>query len=200
MTTISDIEPGVRRANGVAGPAQGQWTYENYLGLPEDGNRYEIINGVLYMAPSPSFFHQEINLTIGSILHRHIKEAGLGRVVTAPSDVRLVAGGAVVQPDVLVVLNAHLDRITENGITGAPDLVVEITSPGTASYDRYEKRMAYENAGVTEYWIVDPSSRTIEVFLLKEGVYESQGVFREKAKLPSVVAQDLAVPVEQFFA
>ena len=199
MTIITDIEPGVRRADWVAGPVQGQWSYEDYLGLPKDGNRYEIINGVLYMSPSPNARHQASNIRFSVHLLSHIEFAGLGRVFAAPFDVRLIPFGNPVQPDVVVVLNAHLAYITDAGIVGAPDLVVEITSPGTASYDRYEKRMAYEKAGVTEYWIADPVSRTIEVFLLKEGAYESQGVFREKAKLPSVVAQDLVVPVEQFF-
>ena len=171
MTTItasSEVVRGISRADDISGPAQGHWTFEDYARLPDDGNRYEIIEGVLYMAPAPSFFHQRSNARFIARLTTHVVDGGLGEVVGAPIDVKLAPGTSPVQPDVVVILKAHLDRIKPNWIEGALDLVVEIASPGTASYARREKRDAYEAAGVLEYWIADPGSQAIEILVLKE--------------------------------
>src|SRR6266516_2454626 len=142
MTTISDREPTVSPVNDMPGPGQGRWTYKDYASLPDNGLRYEIINGVLFMTPSPSGAHQDAVLEIAAYLRDHVKRAGIGVVRLAPFDVEL-AQNVVVQPDVLVVLNEHRDRIAENRIIGAPDLVVEVSSPGTATYDRNNKYYAY---------------------------------------------------------
>jgi Uma2 family endonuclease len=121
----------------------------------------------------------------------------LGRVFAAPVDVEL-APDTVVQPDIVVILSANLDRITPSRIIGAPDLVVEILSPGTAGYDRREKQDAYARSGVGEYWIVDPGAQTVELLTLDQGGYRSHGVFRGQARLPSSVVT-LPVPIERFF-
>src|SRR6266704_1957324 len=131
----------VTPADWIPGPPQGSWTYDDYAALPEDGRRYEIVNGVLIMAPAPSPGHQGIVGEIFAYLRIHVKLAGLGRVFTGPLDVELGPKN-VYQPDVVVVLNAHLDRVAEKRIIGAPDLVVEVASPSTAAFDRlikYEK-------------------------------------------------------------
>jgi len=128
-----------------------------------------------------------------------VEDVGLGRVFPAPVDVEL-APNVVLQPDVIVVLNANLGILIPERIVGAPDLVVEIASPGTAGYDRRQKQDAYARAGVPEYWIADPIARTIEVLRLNGGVYRSLGVFTGQARLPSVAVPGLPVPVEQFFA
>jgi Uma2 family endonuclease len=120
-------------------------------------------------------------------------------VYIAPFDVEL-GPRSVVQPDVVVVLNAHLHRVTESRIIGSPDLVVEVSSPGTVGHDRDKKKHAYARAGVPEYWIVDPWSRTIEVLTLDVNGYASQGVFTGKAVLPSSIIPHFPVHVEQFFA
>jgi Uma2 family endonuclease len=124
---------------------------------------------------------------------------GLGRVYAAPFDVRL-PGGQVVQPDVVVILAEHADRITSAGIVGAPDLVVEIASPGTATYDRDTKLHAYERAGVPEYWIADAAAQTIELLVLEGATYRSLGVFRGAATLPSRVLPNFPIAVAAFFA
>ena len=186
-------------ADHMPGPEQGHWTYKDYAALPDDGHRYEIVDGVLYMAPSPNRGHQNAAFEIASYLRTHVKLAGLGQVYIAPFDVELEQR-TVVQPDVVVVLNQHLDRIAESRIIGAPDLVVEVSSPGTVGYDREKKQRAYARAGVPEYWIADPWSRTVEVLTLEAGVYRSLGVFEGKAVLPSQVVPDFLVHVEQFFA
>ena len=188
----------VTPADWVPGPPQGSWTYEDYAALPEDGRRYEIVNGVLIIAPAPSPGHQDIVGEIFAYLRTHVKLAGLGRVFPGPVDVELGPKN-VYQPDVVVVLNAHLDRVAEKKIIGAPDLVVEIASPSTAAVDRLTKHDVYARAGIPEYWIVKPERQTVELFVLEDGEYRSLGIFKEQATLPSRVVPDLPMQVEQFF-
>lgn len=200
MTTTQDVLPVVIRADHVLGAAQGCWNYETYAAIPDDGRRYEVINGVLYMTPAPNIAHQSAAIEIGTYLTIHIQHAGLGRVLAAPFDVELKSGGSVVQPDVLVVLNANRGIIGPGRIIGAPDLVVEIASPSTAGYDRRTKQDAYAAAGVREYWIADPIAQTVELLMLEGNEFRSQGVFQGQALLPSRVIEAFPVPVEQFFA
>jgi Uma2 family endonuclease len=199
MTITSGRVPMVTTADNVQGPGQGRWTYNDYTKLPDDGKRYEIVDGVLYMAPSPNEWHQTATGRLFRYLATHIEDSGLGRVYIAPFDVQL-AHNSVVQPDVFVVLNANLHKITFSRIIGAPDLVVEVASPGSVGYDRNRKQKAYADASVPEYWIADPWSRTVEVLVLENGAYHSLGVFEGKATLPSQVVQGFTVPVERFFA
>ena len=185
-------------ADHIPGPEQGRWTYSDYAALPDDGQRYEIVDGVLFMAPAPNEWHQTAAGRFFRYLATAIEDAKLGRVYIAPFDVELNYR-TVVQPDVLVVLNTHLERITFSRIIGAPDLVVEISSPGTVGHDRTDKQQAYATAGVPEYWIADPASRTVEVLALEQGPYRSLGVFAGKATLPNRIVPDFPVHVEQFF-
>ena len=185
-------------ADWVPGPQQGKWTYEDYAALPDDGNRYEVLDGILYMAPAPDRWHQKASGMISYHLIMSVQLTGLGEVYSAPFDVILGAKNTV-QPDVLVVLNKHLDRIKKRGVVGAPDLAVEIASPSTARIDLSEKFQVYAAAGVPEYWIVTPGSRTAEVFVLQQGAYHSLGIYYGPAILPSRVVPGLNVRVEQFF-
>jgi len=199
MSTSLDKLPVVAPANHVPGPGQGQWSYKEYAALHDDGNQYEIVNGVLFMTPSPNVAHQDAVGEIFAYLREHIKQNNLGLVRMAPFDVEL-SPGTVVQPDVFVILSEHFDRIADNRILGAPDLVVEVASPSTAIYDRHNKLDAYAHAGVAEYWIVDTDARTVEALVLAEaGIYRSLGIFRAKAILPSIVVPGLSVAVEKFF-
>ena len=188
----------VMPADHMHGAEQGHWTYKDYSALPDDGHRYEIVDGVLYIAPSPNEWHQATAGRLFRYLSTYIEDAGLGRVYIAPFDVEL-GPKTVVQPDVLVILNVNRNKITFSHINGVPDLIVEVSSPGTVGYDREKKQRAYAHAGVPEYWIADPWSRTVEVLTLEEGVYRSLGVFEGKAILPSQVVPDFLVHIEQFF-
>ncbi len=198
MTTTSDKLQVVTPADWVPGPKQGDWTYDHYAALPDDGKRYEIVNGVLLMAPSPTGPHQD---TVGEIffhLRSHVKLTGRGLVRLAPFDVEL-SPKDVFQPDVFVVLNAHLDRVLEKKVVGAPDLVVEVASPSTAAFDRLTKYDTYARAGVPEYWIVNIDRLTVEILVLESGKYHSLGIFREQQMVPSRILPGLSVRVEQFF-
>ncbi len=198
MAMTTDELSVVTPADWVPGPPQGSWTYEDYAALPDDGHRYEIVNGVLVMTPPPTPEHQSINLRLSHYLFVHAELVGLGRVFAAPIDVDLGPKN-VFQPDVIVLLNEHLDRVAAKKIIGAPDLVVEVASQSTAAYDRLTKYEAYARAGIAEYWIVKPASRTVEVLALEDGEYRSLGIFSGQVTLPSQIVPDLPVSVEQFF-
>ena len=150
------------------------------------------------MAPSPTGAHQDAVLEIATHLRTHVKLAGLGVVRIAPFNVRL-SSEDVFQPDVLVVLNAHRQKLQDTFVDGAPDLVVEVASPRTAGYDRREKQDTYAQYGVPEYWIVDAEAHTVEVLVLEEGQYRSLGVFTDQQTLPSRIVPDFPVHVERFF-
>jgi Uma2 family endonuclease len=197
--TTSERSSVVIPADWIPGPQQGSWTYSDYTALSDDGQRYEIVNGVLLMTPSPSGAHQD---TVGEIfyhLRTHLRPRGLGLVRLAPFDVEL-SPEDVLQPDVFVVLHAHLDRVLEKKVVGAPDLVVEVASPGTAVFDRVTKSTLYARAGVSEYWIVNIERQTVEVLVLGGGKYRSLGIFRGEQTLPSQIVPNFPVCVEQFFA
>ncbi len=199
MSTTADALAVVTPADWVSGPPQGRWTYKEYVALPDDGRRYEIMDGVLLVAPSPSPAHQSSSGKLFRYLAQYVDDAGLGRVFYAPLDVELTPY-RVFQPDLIVLLNESLGKITASRVVGAPDLVVEITSPGTAAYDRLSKFEAYAQAGIGEYWIVNPMTSSVEVLWLQGSTYLSQGVFRGSDGLPSRVVPGIKnVRVEQFF-
>jgi len=188
----------VTPADWVPGPAQGSWTYDAYAALPDDGQHYEIVNGVLLMTPAPTPEHQDIVGEIYACLRTHVKLAGLGRVFIGPIDV-VLGPKNVFQPDVLVVLNAHLDRIQAKKIAGAPDLVVEVASQSTAAIDRVTKFDVYARAGVAEYWMVKPETHEVEVFALEDREYRSLGKFSGQQTLSTHIVPGLLIRVEQFF-
>ncbi len=198
MTTTEKLSV-VVPADWVAGPPQGQWTYADYAELPDDGMCYEVVKGVLYMSPSPVPGHQSISSQLMIYLGQLVQIAGLGRIFAEPTDVELSPGN-IVKPDVFVLLNEHLERIKPTRIVGAPDLVVEILSPGTMRYDVGGKLRAYERARVPEYWIVSPGEQVVELLVLKGETYQSLGVFQGEAVLPSQIVPDWSVKVAQLFA
>ena len=198
MTTVERSSV-VVPADWVPGPKQGQWTYKDYLVIPEDGCRYEVVNGELYMSPSPGVEHQRIVKRIMVWLSRFVEQDGLGEVFQSPLDVELSYRN-VVQPDVFVILHEHFDRITEVRIIGAPDLVIEIASPSTASHDLSKKLDAYAHAGGSEYWVVTPGSKTVEVLVLDNDSYRSLGLFSGNMTLSSRIVPNISIKVEQFFA
>jgi Uma2 family endonuclease len=198
MTTTFENLPVVMPADWVVGPKQGSWTYNAYAAL-EDGQRYEIVNGVLVMTPAPSWFHQEIVGAFYRYLYVHVTSTELGGAFVAPIDVEL-APNMVFQPDVVVLLKKSREKLREKHIVGPPDLVVEVASPGTAMMDRLNKYDAYAGAGVPEYWIAKPETRSVEILVLDGKTYRSLGIFEGQETLPSLIVPGFAVRVEQFFA
>ncbi|MDF2629523.1 MAG: hypothetical protein K0R39_3354 [Symbiobacteriaceae bacterium] len=143
----------------MAGP---RFTYDDYKLLPED-KRYEIIEGELLMTPAPNVRHQRVLMRLANKLYMSLETERLGAVLPAPTDV-VLDHETVVQPDILFVSAARQELLRFDGaVHGAPDLVVEILSPSTASRDKVVKRKLYQKYGVREMWIVDPEAQTIEV-------------------------------------
>jgi Uma2 family endonuclease len=186
-------------ADWVPGPRQGGWTYEMYAALPDDGKRYEVVQGVLLMSPAPEMAHQGVIAQINHYLYEQIFLKRRGLVLTGPVDV-VLAPKTTVQPDVLVILAEHGSQVEQKRVSGAPDLAVEVISPGSATYDRLVKYSAYEQAGVPEYWLVNLPKQTIEVFVLEEGHYRSLGAFYGEQMVQSRLLPDAFVPAAQFFA
>lgn len=153
-------------------------TYSDYVQIPEDGQRHEIIEGQHYVTPSPITRHQRISRHTHFQLYEQIELAGHGEVFDAPTDV-LLSDIDIVVPDIFVILAGNASIIGEKNIQGAPDLVVEITSPSTKSRDLKLKRLLYEKRGVPEYWVILVDEDAVEKFVLERGAYVSRGKFRE---------------------
>lgn len=184
-------------------PSQGEWTYEDYERLPDDGLRYEIIFGGLYMTPAPGFDHQFAVMRLLVLLERFISEPQLGLALAAPFEVRLPDIAAVVQPDLLFVASGREPSSGDQAFSGAPDLIVEVLSPSTMRTDRVVKFSAYERAGVREYWLVNPLARLVEVYALSEDdayeVYELHGEFISGSTVTSRVLPGLTFHVDDLF-
>ena len=138
--------------------------------LPETRQPVELWNGEIIMSPAPHPEHQEITLNFASALKEFVSRHDLGKVYTSPVDVVLTPR-RVVQPDVLFIAKARLG-IVKQCIDGVPDLAMEVISEHSWQRDRIEKKALYEQAGLPEYWIVDPDSKAIEVFALAQGIYQ----------------------------
>ncbi|MCL4261750.1 MAG: Uma2 family endonuclease [Anaerolineae bacterium] len=149
-------------------PEQGQWTYEDYVRLPDDGRRYEIIEGVLYMANAPSYDHQFTVSAITRLVGNFTVEKMPGVVITAPFEVHFPGIAKPVQPDVLFIRQERQPASGTQIFEGAPDLIVEVLSPSSLRLDQHVKFGAYEQAGVREYWIADPKTRAITIYYLPE--------------------------------
>jgi len=167
--------------------ALSQITWQDVQQLPDDGHRHEAIGGDLYVTPAPSFRHQRISQRLERQLLSLLEDAGLGIVVDAPVGVEFPDTGEGVQPDIVFVSTARRNRIAEEGIRGAPDLVIEILSPTTASRDRGVKRKLYERQGVDQYWIVDPEAEAIEVWTFADRPAGTPAMRRFTGTLPEVL-------------
>ncbi len=143
------------------------FTEDHLADRPDDGHRYELVDGALLVTPAPGFRHQTCVLALGMLL-RSARGDG-HQVVIAPFDVRLSAS-TVLQPDVLV---ARTDDLTEARLEGAPVLAVEVLSGSTRLTDLGTKRLVFEEAGVPAYWLVDPDVPSLTVLHLEDGITSS---------------------------
>jgi Uma2 family endonuclease len=150
-------------------PRQGQWTEADYFKLPDTNRIVELSHGEVFIMPPPSFTHQKVLDNLYSALKAFVNQNNLGVTAFAPLAVRLWPG-KIREPDILFYRQAHSERIGEL-ISGPPDLVVEVLSPGTRKTDRHDKFYEYAQANIAEYWIVDPEAESVEVFILDDGVF-----------------------------
>jgi len=139
-------------------------TYDDFVLFPEDGQRHELIDGEHYVTPCPNTKHQQILLNLTLLLGTWLEQERIGRMFFAPFDV-VFSRFDVVEPDLLYMSNERAAAIlTAANVQGVPELVVEIGSPSTRKRDETIKRRLYENAGVTEYWVVDPELDVVRVY------------------------------------
>src|SRR2546422_6151977 len=149
-------------------------TYREYEALPADGRRYEIHDGELSVTAAPSPQHQMVSANLFRVLDDHVRAGGIGKVLYAPLDV-ILTETAIVQPDIVYLDLARLDRISQRGIEGAPTLVVEILSPSTTLTDRTTKQQLYARHAVPFYWLGGSEGRALEAPLLRPGGYGPPG-------------------------
>jgi Uma2 family endonuclease len=140
-----------------------------YRSLPE-GTMAQLIQNQIVMSPAPLERHQRISMELSSELFFHVKRKKLGTVRAAPYDVFLDDKNAF-QPDILFVSKEKIHLIEEDGLYGAPDLVIEILSPSNSKYDLKVKKDVYERYGVKEYWIVNPEDRRVTGYSLTNGIF-----------------------------
>ena len=173
-------------------------TYDDLLRMPDDRNRYEIINGELLVSPAPSLAHQIVSGRLFRIISAHLDREPLGEVLYAPVDVRLGVND-IVEPDLLFLRRERFETQKSRGaIDGPPDLVVEIISPSSASIDTIRKAALYARAGVPEYWLADPESKTFRLLVLNDGIYRD--VEPPEGRFHSTVLAGLVIDPTTLFA
>jgi Uma2 family endonuclease len=145
-------------------------TYDDYCDLPNDRNRYEILDGELSVTPAPSTKHQRTSSRLHFVLTQHVLANQLGDVYAAPTDL-ILASTTVVQPDLIFIGNDPRGIITERAIEGPPALVVEILSATTRRTDRQTKAQLYAKHDVPHYWLIDPDQQSIEAYELSGDQY-----------------------------
>lgn len=185
-------------ASQIAAASEKTYTYEDYRKLPE-GAPYQLIGGMLIMTPAPSTYHQIISMKLLVKLANFVMERDLGLVLNAPVDVYL-GETETYQPDIIFIAKDRLAIVEPDKINGAPDLVVEILSPGTAYYDLRKKFRVYEKTGVREYWIVDPGEQSVEVYTLQEGKFVLGQKAEKQGQVHSSVVEGFTLAVENIFA
>jgi Uma2 family endonuclease len=145
-------------------PARVKLTYDDFLLFPDDGKRHELIDGEHYVTPSPNTKHQTVSMTLAVLIGGWLERNPIGRIYHAPFDV-VFSRFDVVEPDLLYLSNDRAaDVLTPLHVRGAPDLVIEIGSPGTRARDETKKRALYERTGVMEYWFVDPEIDVVRIY------------------------------------
>ncbi|PKB78369.1 MAG: hypothetical protein BZY88_18905 [SAR202 cluster bacterium Io17-Chloro-G9] len=174
-----------------------KFTVKDYMSTPE-GKRYQLLDGEMILAPSPSTRHQDIAGRLSRAIQNFVMENALGKVWFAPLDV-VLSNHDVAQPDILFVSNSRSSLVTEANIQGAPDLVVEILSPGTATYDRGYKQGLYSRHGVREYWLIDPDANTVEVLAEGPQALMPHATYRAGENLTSPLLPGLTIDLEQVF-
>lgn len=168
------------------------YTEEDYYSLPEDV-RAELIDGQFYYMAAPSRMHQEILSTLHATIYNYIKaNGGFCKVYPAPFAVKLSKDkDNIIEPDISVICNP--DKLTDKGCTGAPDWIIEIISPSNPGHDYVRKLNLYMNAGVREYWIVNPMKSTVTVYDFEHEKGTNQYIFEDT--IPVCIYEDLNINI-----
>ena len=173
-------------------------TVEDYRATPE-GTRYQLVEGeLILMAPAPNLYHQDIAGRLYTVIANFLEKKKLGRVFIAPCDVYL-SDHDVVQPDVLFVGKANFGILREEGVHGAPDLVIEVLSPSTAQLDKKTKRRVYAQAGVKEMWLVDPLLSQIQRYDFASDTAKPVALIEENETFSTPLLPGLTISATEIF-
>jgi Uma2 family endonuclease len=172
-------------------------TYADYAALPDDGRRYELIDGELFEMAAPSTRHQDIVLRLGYAFLHHVRGQGSGRVYVAPCDV-VLSDTVTVQPDVVYLADADIHRVTAPNIQGPPTLVVEVLS--VPRHDLVRKRELYARFAVAEYWVVHPDADRVEVYRLVGAAYAKPEVLEPGEQLVTGLVPGLTIDLAELLA
>jgi Uma2 family endonuclease len=173
-------------------------SYDDLGQIPEDGRRYELYDGEVFVVPSPILLHQVVAMRLWRVLDDYASQKG-GLAVASPTDV-VFSQYDVVQPDIVFLTSESMRTVSlMDRVRQAPDLAVEVLSSSTASNDRGRKMRMFQRYGVPEYWIVDPTAGTIEIYRLAESAYELMGTFAGTETMRSAVLQDLTLVPSNVF-
>jgi Uma2 family endonuclease len=176
----------------------GRVSVVDYFDRPATLRPNELVYGVVREPPAPRYGHQIVVTHLGALLDRHVRDHDLGEVCVSPVDVVLDAGKALVlQPDIVFLTAGH-KRLVDGRLWGAPDLVVEVLSPGTAQRDRTTKLRWYREHGVREYWLVDPQSASVEVVDLT-GRRTRRHTFAGRSRMRSTVLPEWTATTAEIF-
>jgi Uma2 family endonuclease len=174
-------------------------TYEDYLLIPEDGKRHEIIDGEHYVSAAPFIRHQDLVVRLTIRMGGFVETHRLGRFLVAPTDV-ILSPHDIVEPDLLFISNERSSIVEEKNIQGAPDLVIEVHSGSSRRIDRGVKRLAYERWGVREYWMLDPERKEAEVWeRTTEGLLRQRALLSKEDVLTTPLLPGLEIPLAEIF-
>jgi Uma2 family endonuclease len=174
----------IRKPFGMPVIAEHPMTARDYFAMPATEERYELIEGRLVVMPSPTLDHQDVVLEVAVAFREHQRLHG-GRVVIAPADVEL-SFKTVLQPDVFYIAPGSIAEARDH-VIGAPDLVVEVASPSTKTYDARDKLPVYAMHGVREAWIIDPKKKTVTVHTARDGRFVQSATVSFGEAIPSAI-------------
>ena len=178
-------------------PIDRLWTIDDLASMPDDGQRYELLQGELIVSPAPGGNHQVVLGELYGRLYILLKANPTGRAIFAPCDVRL-SQYDLVQPDLIYYRNDQADQYSDNCFSGAPAFVVEVISPSTGRYDRGRKAVLYMNAGVEEYWIIDPVKEHVLIHISAE--HNAIPKIVTSGTLTSIVLPAFSIDLAELFA
>ncbi|MBI1281739.1 MAG: Uma2 family endonuclease [Anaerolineaceae bacterium] len=194
------VIPTLTEVQKIEGPPQGQWTYTDWEHLPDDENRYEVIDGVLYMSTSPSLYHQWIVQRFYRYVGIPAEDQKLGYMFLAPVGL-IMAGVSPVQPDAVFIAAKNAAIMADKRIRGVPDLIAEVLSPGNKDYDEDVKLSAYARAGVPEYVVIDAWKKQLRLYSQPmEGEYKQLKKFNVGDTVTFAATPEIELAVGDLFA
>ncbi len=173
-----------------------EWTVDDYLLLGEIKTPCQLINGELVMSPAPQPKHQQISRRLFKILDS--ATGGVGELFYAPIDLYINERN-VFQPDLVYLAENNKSSLTDRGIEGRVDIVIEIISPSNSYTDRNQKKNSYLTFGVSEYWIVDPGNKTIEIYTPQGGLEVPELYVSAEGKVTSTIVKNLQFDLKDIF-